>query len=165
MQATFLLVHRHVFSLKASTNIPPHTHTLLVWQEKARRLQEARTLKEAEEMNECTFAPEIIRCAPDNAKLNSHALPCVLLTTAYDACFFGRRRPLSGPLHAAPVVPLLAGVSRHLELLALSRRKKEEQKKVEDRVWNRAPKGNDSLFTVPKPFALSQRPQRATYQG
>jgi hypothetical protein len=32
------------------------------------------------------------------------------------------------------VLPNLAGVSRHLELLALARRKRQEQQKVEDKV-------------------------------
>ena len=32
------------------------------------------------------------------------------------------------------MVPHLAGVSRHLELLALARRKRQEQQKVEDKV-------------------------------
>eukprot|EP00955_Chlamydomonas_euryale_P107843 365804-Chlamydomonas_euryale.AAC.2 len=49
-------------------------------------------------------------------------------------------------------VKTLTGVGRHLELAALARRRKEEQAKVQAKVWWQQPKGNDQLFTVPQPF-------------
>ncbi|KAG1657311.1 hypothetical protein FOA52_009145 [Chlamydomonas sp. UWO 241] len=51
-----------------------------------------------------------------------------------------------------PRVAGLSGVQRHLELAALARKQQEDKAKVEAKVWWREPKGNDSLFTVPRPF-------------
>ncbi|GAX77783.1 hypothetical protein CEUSTIGMA_g5226.t1 [Chlamydomonas eustigma] len=95
--------------------------------DRERKLLEARALKEAEELQECTFAPEIKRRPPSPVGKESE------------------RR-----------VPLLAGVTRHLELLALARKRREEQRKVEDKVWNRKPQGSRNLFTVPQPFSFQQ---------
>jgi hypothetical protein len=53
----------------------------------------------------------------------------------------------------APAPP---GLARHLELVALAKRKAEEQRRVEEKVFKTHPKGNPSLYTVPQPFALSK---------
>ncbi|KAF5837104.1 hypothetical protein DUNSADRAFT_4827 [Dunaliella salina] len=58
----------------------------------------------------------------------------------------------------------IPGLSRYAELQELAKRKKEEQQRRQDEVWQKHPKGSTQLFTVPKPFNLEtdQREQRPT---
>ncbi len=92
--------------------------------ERAKRLQEARAAKEADEMRECTFAPEINRwtilSAADCISSPLHPLCC--------------RGVHHHPDHDETLVPRMSGVSRHLELLALARKRRDEKRKVEDKV-------------------------------
>ena len=61
--------------------------------------------------------------------------------------------------------PLPAGVSRHLELVALAKRKAEEQRQIEAKVFRTNPTGNPNLYTVPQPFALSTTKSASRYSS
>lgn len=70
------------------------------------------------------------------------------------------------PLHLLlPAPPPPAGTARHLELVALAKKKAEEQRKVEEKVFKTHPKGNPNLYTVPQPFALSQPKSASRYSS
>lgn len=106
------------------------------------RSQEAKALREYEELKECTFTPE----------LNARSRAAVASGAA------------AAPAGPAPLAAL-SGVARHLEQLAMARRRKEEQREVEDRVWWRTPRGSTALFTVPQPFSFDQGGQGPPADG
>eukprot|EP00798_Chlamydomonas_sp_ICE-L_P015261 gene15262-21344_t len=102
-------------------------------QARAARMHEVRTMREYEEMRECTFKPEVNKSDPKPVlQKASNSLP--------------------------------PGTSRYLELQALARKKKEEQKQREDKVWWTAPQGNTRLYTVPEPFSFEEREQQRMQQ-
>ncbi|KAJ9513045.1 hypothetical protein QJQ45_029465, partial [Haematococcus lacustris] len=108
-------------------------------QAKATKLQDARALKEQEELRECTFTPEVNRQSPQDAQQAA----------------------------AAASVPGMARYLE-LQSLA-KRKKEEEAKRQQEvvlssaasvpgrQVWWQNPKGPTAQFTVPQPFSIEQR--------